>query len=117
MNKRSVGGGFEKDAAAFLQEMGYEILEMNYRCRQGEIDIVAREGRYLVFAEVKYRSGLREGSPFEAVGPAKQKKISRTALYYLTHNRLSEGTPVRFDVIGITPEKTELIRNAFDYTA
>ncbi len=55
-NKRQTGAAYEEQAARFLLEQGYQILERNYRCRQGEIDVIARDGSYLVFVEVKYRS-------------------------------------------------------------
>ena len=114
MNKRSLGGGYEKAAAAYLQENGYKILQMNYRCRVGEADIVARDGKYLVFVEVKYRERMSGGSPLAAVGFRKQERISRVAAWYLTEHQLPEYTAVRFDVVGITPGEIRLIRNAFD---
>ena len=73
----------------------------------------AREGTYLVFIEVKYRRNLGSGSPLEAVNPAKQEKIRRTALYYLYCRGYDEDTPCRFDVVAVTGERFELIRNAF----
>ena len=73
MNKRQLGTVYEQKAAAYLQQQGYEILECNFRCRLGEIDIIAREGGYLCFVEVKYRSGDGYGSPLEAVGVYKQR--------------------------------------------
>ena len=74
MNKREVGSRYEETAAAFLQKKGLHILEKNFRCRQGEIDLVCREGKELVFTEVKYRSDASFGSPFEAVDFASRKK-------------------------------------------
>ena len=71
MNKRQTGSRYEETAAAFLTSKGYRVLERNFRCRQGEIDLICRHGRYLVFAEVKYRSGLTMGSPAEAVDARK----------------------------------------------
>ena len=62
MNKRQTGSRYEETAAAFLTSKGYRVLERNFRCRQGEIDLICRHGRYLVFAEVKYRSGLSMGA-------------------------------------------------------
>lgn len=114
-NMRRVGDGYEKLAADYLTAQGYEILEMNFRCRSGEIDIIAREGRYLVFVEVKYRKGEGIGSPLEAVTRRKQHVISRVALYYMVRHRLPDSTPCRFDVVGISPDKIELVRNAFPY--
>lgn len=115
-NNRRVGSGYEKLAADYLISQGYEIVEMNFRCRTGEIDIIAREGRYLVFVEVKYRKGRGIGNPLEAVTPAKQRVISRVAVYYMIQHRLAESTPCRFDVVGITPDGITLVRNAFSYS-
>ena len=113
MNKREVGSRYEETAAAFLQKKGLHILEKNFRCRQGEIDLVCREGKELVFTEVKYRSDASFGSPFEAVDLRKQEKIRRTALFYLCRYGYPENTPCRFDVVGITGDSIQLIRNAF----
>lgn len=113
MDKRQTGSRWEAQAALFLEQAGYQILERNFRCRQGEIDLVAREGRYLVFVEVKYRRSLAWGSPQEAVNPEKQGRIRRTALYYLYSHGYGEEMPCRFDVVAVTGEKMELIRDAF----
>lgn len=113
MNKREVGSRYEEAAAAFLQKQGFRVLEKNFRCRQGEIDLVCREGKTLVFTEVKYRSDASWGSPFEAVGFRKQEKIRRTALFYLCRYGYPENMPCRFDVVGITGDNIQLIRNAF----
>ena len=114
-NTRKHGSGYEQVAADFLMKQGYEILEMNYRVRQGEIDIIAREGKCIVFVEVKYRA-RGQSSALSAVDYGKQRKISRVALTYITRNRLSEYSPYRFDVIAVTDDGCTLIRNAFDYT-
>ena len=82
-NKRKIGEKYERRAGAYLEEKGYEILEYNFRCRSGEIDIIARDGEYLVFCEVKYRAGNGKGHPAEAVGFRKQSVISKCALYYM----------------------------------
>lgn len=113
-NTRRTGAVYERKAGAYLEKYGYKILEYNYRCRQGEVDIVARDGEYLVFCEVKYRSGAGSGYPEEAVDFRKQKKISKCALYYLTVHGLVD-VPVRFDVVSIEGEQFRLYQNAFDY--
>lgn len=113
INKRTVGSRYEEKAAAFLQHMGFQILEKNYRDRYGEIDIIAREKEYLVFVEVKYRSGLHSGYPEEAVNGRKQARIRHAAQYYLYRKRLGEDVPCRFDVVSIVGEKIRLIRDAF----
>ena len=82
-NKRAVGSRYEEETAAFLQKNGYRILEKNFRDRRGEIDLIAKDGRTLVFVEVKYRKNARNGYPEEAVDTRKQKKIRETAAYYV----------------------------------
>lgn len=113
-NKREIGTAYEKEAVLFLQNRGYEIIQCNFRCRQGEIDIVAKEGGYLVFVEVKYRYGTANGWPEEAVGRQKQRKILHTARYYLYQHQLPEDTPCRFDVVGICGRMFSLIQNAYE---
>lgn len=105
----------ENRAAVYLTERGYKILEKNYRCRMGEIDLIAFHQGYLVFVEVKYRRGNRAGRPEEAVDFRKQKKISQTAAWYLKEKGLSLDTPCRFDVVAITPEEIRVFPDAFFY--
>lgn len=116
---KKTGQRGEDLAADYLAGAGYRIVERNYRCFYGEIDIVAREGETLVFAEVKSRRSEAYGAPQLAVGREKQKKLSRIALHYLAQKHPS-GTPARFDVVAVRlrPEgpQIELIRNAFELT-
>ncbi len=114
-SKRAVGTFYEEAAVRYLKDQGYEILCRNFSCRQGEIDIVAREGEYLCFVEVKYRSTEGFGDGLAAVDRKKQQRISRTALYYLTKQGYGMETPCRFDVVGITPKGVKLIKNAFEF--
>lgn len=111
-NKRQTGAAYEQAAGQYLEQLGYEILEYNYRCRAGEIDIIARDGEYLVFCEVKYRSDARAGSPIEAVDARKQRTIFRCAMQYLAQKKLTD-IPSRFDVIGIEGREVTYIKNAF----
>ncbi len=113
-NCREIGTAYEKKAVLFLQNQGYQIIKQNFRCRQGEIDIIAKDREYLVFIEVKYRKNAYEGAALEAVTPQKQHKIMRTAKYYL-YTTASEGfeRPCRFDVIAFEGEKMIHIQNAF----
>ena len=90
-NRRKTGADYEKAAGFYLEQMGYEILQFNYRCRLGEIDLIAKDGAYYVFCEVKYRADERKGSPLEAVDARKQQKIFRTAMYYLTEQQLEDA--------------------------
>ena len=114
MNKRSLGTAWEEQAAEFLKREGCEILERNFRGRRGEIDLIVRDGRYLVFVEVKYRKNADSGFPEEAVDYRKQRIISRVAQEYLLKKRLSGATPCRFDVGAICGERVRHIKNAFE---
>lgn len=113
MNKRNIGSNYEKIAGEYLSDKGYEVLEYNYRCKYGEIDIVAKEGCNLVFVEVKYRSTKRYGSPLEAVDIRKQDKINKVAMNYMIENKIPENTYIRFDVVGIWNSEIILVKNAF----
>ena len=115
MNKRSLGSAYETRAADELMRRGYRIIKKNYRCKFGEIDIVAHDGEYLVFVEVKYRKDSKSGDPAEAVNYRKIKKICSTAKYYMMENHISEYSPIRFDVVAILGDSFNLIKNAFDY--
>ncbi|MDY3918848.1 MAG: YraN family protein [Candidatus Limivivens sp.] len=114
MNKRQTGTDYERQAAGFLEEKGYHILESNFRCRAGEIDLIAEKDGWLVFVEVKYRRDQRFGSPFEAVTKRKQQRICRAARWYLAQKQYPEDTRCRFDVVGICGNHTEILVNAFD---
>ncbi len=115
-NKRRIGAEYEERAAGYLREKGYRILEQNYRVRQAELDLVAMDGKTLVFFEVKYRSGEASGHPLESVTYAKQCRISRAALFYMNQKGISaEETMLRFDVIGILGDRMTHIENAFDF--
>jgi len=113
---RQLGDAGEDLAAAALRKQGYKILERNYQTPLGEIDLIARHGKVLVFVEVKTRKSLRFGAPQEAVSPAKQARLKRLADYYLKEKRL-ESAQVRFDVVAITwggeGPQVETIRDAF----
>lgn len=111
-NNRSVGTVYEQAAGYYLEQNGYELIEYNYRCRVGEIDIIAKDGDCYVFCEVKYRSGKQAGNPLEAVDQRKQKKIYWCALYYTVQHGL-EDVPCRFDVIGVEGTEITHIKNAF----
>ena len=113
INRHELGSRYEEEAAAFLADKGFQILEKNFRCRLGEIDLIAREGRYLVFVEVKYRSSRGCGDPTEAVELKKQRRIVQTARYYLLTHGLGEDMPCRFDVASILDGEFRLIRDAF----
>lgn len=113
-----VGKVGEEKAAAYLKRSGYRIRERNYRCRAGEIDIVAEKAEFIVFVEVKSRmAGSGNINPLISVTRAKQARIRKLGEIFLNHRSISGSQP-RFDVIGITfADKTrfelEHIENAF----
>lgn len=113
-NRRRKGTHYEQMAAEYLNELGYKIMEYNYNCRIGEVDLIAWDGDYLVFVEVKYRTDSRMGMPQEAVSAAKQRTIAMVASYYMMHNNIPDITPVRFDVVAILGNECSLIQNAFE---
>ena len=98
--RHRLGKRGEDEAAAYLEREGYEILHRNFRFGRGEIDIVAREGRTLVFVEVKSRSSGRYGEPEEAVNAEKIGRLRRIASGYLARRRLAE-CECRFDVVAV----------------
>lgn len=99
-------------ACDYLKKRDYKILERNFRCRSGEIDIIALDQDYLVFIEVKYRKDKAFGSPRESVNYYKQRNITKVASYYLLINNAYDYN-CRFDVVEITGEHIELIKDAF----
>ena len=113
MNRHAIGNRYEQQAARYLEEQGYRILERNYRCKLGEIDLIAGEGGYLVFVEVKYRTDEHTGYGFESVDVKKQRRIARAASWYLYERHIREEQPCRFDVVSFLGEDVTLIRDAF----
>jgi len=94
------GAAGEDLACGHLQRLGMRVLERNFRCRVGEIDLVARDGDTVVFVEVKERGGASHGAAVEAVTPAKRLRVVRAARIYAAVQGLSE-VPLRFDVVAI----------------
>ena len=107
----------ESLAVWYLRKNGYKILEQNYRTKLGEIDIIAKEKKTLVFVEVKSRKSIRFRNPKWAVTPKKQRTISMVALTYLKSTKQSDSR-ARFDVVTITSNQDEpqieIIKNAFE---
>jgi putative endonuclease len=97
---KDTGNKGEQLAADHLKGNGYKIVESNFTCRHGEIDLVARDKKTLVFVEVKTARGDRFGRPVSWVDERKQKKLATLAAFYL-QQRGMEGVDVRFDVVGI----------------
>lgn len=121
MGKNKILGAFgESLACGYLSECSYRVLERNFSCKAGEVDIIAVQGDVVVFIEVKTRSSEKYGLPSEAVSRTKQRKIIKTALYYLQSNRLLDYM-CRFDVIEILIDEENnhhinLIEDAFQYS-
>ena len=107
----SAGGHAEEQAARFLAARGMKIIERNYRCRGGEIDLICREGATLVFVEVRLRTHRGFGGAAASITPAKQRRIALAARHYLAGKPL----PVcRFDAVLLDGTAIDWIRNAFD---
>jgi putative endonuclease len=114
----SLGERGEAVACGFLEEQGYKILEKNFKCKLGEIDVVARRRGRLAFIEIKTRTSAKFGTPQEAVDLRKQEKIFKVAQWYLKEKKLSKS-PVAFDVVSILWQegqapKIHLLPDAFE---
>jgi putative endonuclease len=118
--RRQLGRAGEELAAAWYEAHGYEVVARNWRCREGELDVVARRGRLHVFCEVKARSSDRFGLPAEAVGPQKQARLRRLAACWFAQVQGpgtavrpgARGGSVRFDVACVLAGTLEVIEGA-----
>ena len=113
MQKNIFGKKGEIIAVNYLKKQGYKILETNYKNKVGEIDIIAKDGSYLVFIEVKTRTSSMFGDPLEVIDEQKQYKIRQVATMYLMKTNQLE-TPVRFDAIAILGDEDHEIRHIKD---
>jgi putative endonuclease len=104
--RRRLGVAGEDAVARWYQAAGYDVLDRNWRCRDGELDLVAIRGDALVFCEVKTRASARFGSPFEAVTPTKQRRLRNLALRWLAEHGTHRRT-LRFDVASVTRTSTD----------
>lgn len=109
---RRLGVDGERVTAEWYIERGYTVLARNWRCDQGELDLVLSTGRTIVICEVKTRSSDRFGSPFDAVGPAKQLRLRRLAARWLREEAPFRPERVRFDVAGVVGRRVEVIESA-----
>jgi putative endonuclease len=110
--RRALGVAGEDLAAGWYTGRGGEVLARNWRCREGELDLVVREGRTIVFVEVKARSSAAFGSPLEAVTAPKRRRIRVLAARWLEEAQVRPG-PLRFDVVGVLDGELEVVRGAF----
>ncbi|MEO6697652.1 MAG: YraN family protein [Gammaproteobacteria bacterium] len=103
-------------ACRYLQAQGWQLLERNYRCKRGELDLIMRHKDSIVFVEVRYRNTLRFGGGVESVDRHKQSKLIACAQHYLQHHKLG-ASPCRFDVVALLAcegqDKVEWIKDAF----
>jgi putative endonuclease len=115
--KQLLGKEGERIAERYLIKKGYKLVERNYRCPSGELDLIVLDRRVIVFVEVKTRTGDAFGTPFEAVEFRKQQKMTQAAQYFLAQKGLHQRD-ARFDVVGISwpgrEPSVEHIENAFE---
>ena len=111
--RRALGLAGEQAAADWYLERGYEPVVRNWRCRDGEIDLIVRRGREFVFCEVKARTTTAFGAPAEAVGRAKQVRLRRLAARWIQEAAPVRPTGVRFDVVSVLGGVVEVIEGAF----
>mgnify|MGYP001027936655 CR=1 FL=1 len=109
---RRLGEHGEDLACRWYVERGYTVLARNWRCRDGELDLVLSRGSQVVFCEVKTRTRDRHGSPFAAVGPAKQARLRRLAARWLREAAPFRPDEVRFDVAGVVGTRVEVVESA-----
>jgi len=102
----------EQTAARWYVERGYTVLDRNWRCSDGELDLVLSIGSTVVFCEVKTRSSDRYGSPFDAVGPDKQRRLRRLAGRWLREAAPFRPVDIRFDVAGVMGRRVDVIESA-----
>ena len=109
---RKLGAYGENLVTQWYLDRGYCVLERNWRCRSGELDIILAKGRNVVICEVKTRSSERYGTPLEAVGPAKQRKLRRLAAQWLREEAPFKPDSVRFDVAGVMGRQIQVVVSA-----
>ncbi len=117
--RKSLGKTGEDIAERYLKRQGYAVVERNFRCPLGEIDLIAVNKQAVVFVEVKTRRVDTSGAPLESVNAVKQRRLKRAALHYLNKHRLHDRD-VQFDVVGISlgsnPPAVRHVRHAFDFS-
>lgn len=111
--KKALGDKAEQRACEFLQARGLNVITRNYRAISGEIDLIMRDNNEIVFVEVRSRSRQDYVDAIDSINRNKQKKILRTALFFLQQKKWLDKTNCRFDVIGIHHDQIEWIKDAF----
>ncbi len=110
--RRALGASGEEAVAAWYEDHGYEVVERNWRCRAGELDLILRRGRTFVFCEVKTRSSDAFGAPVEAITRDKQVRLRHLAARWLEDAPL-RPTEIRFDVASVLAGQIEVVEGAF----
>jgi putative endonuclease len=116
IGRNALGRAGEDTAATWYEDHGYEVLERNWRRREGEVDLIARKGRTVAFCEVKTRTSDAFGTGAESVLPARQRRIRRLASRWLAELTPASGralVDLRFDVVSITGGEVDVIEDAF----
>jgi putative endonuclease len=111
--RRAVGTAGEQAVASWYEARGYEVLARNWRCREGELDLVVRNGRMYVFCEVKTRATDAFGAPAEAVHREKQMRLRRLAARWLEDDAPARPREIRFDVAAVLAGEIEVLEGAF----
>ena len=111
--RRALGASGEQAAADWYQCNGYEVVARNWRCRDGELDLIVRKGRAFVFCEVKTRSSVAFGTPAEAVTRTKQMRLRHLAARWLDDHAGVRATEIRFDVASVLGGQVEILQGAF----
>ncbi len=113
---RQFGAEQEQETCDYLTKQGLQLLTQNYNCKMGEIDLIMQDKDVYVFVEVRFRSRKDYGGGTASVDKHKQKKLIRTATYYLQQNNLLDKVPCRFDVVSVSDDKNsrfQWIKDAF----
>lgn len=111
--RRALGARGEDAAAAWYAARGYDVVARNWRCRDGEIDLVVRDGRLFVFCEVKTRTTDAFGTPAEAITRQKQMRLRRLAARFIEDGAPMRPREIRFDVASVLGGQVEIIEGAF----
>lgn len=111
-NRRALGAAGEQRAALWYRDAGYTVVDRNWRCQRGEIDLIVANSSHLVFCEVKTRTSRNYGVPAAAVTPTKQRRIRQLAMLWLGEHDAHRDT-LRFDVVSIVGDEINVIEGAF----
>lgn len=114
INLRQLGKVYEEEAEDYLKIKGMTIIEKNYTCPAGEIDLIAQHGYYLVFVEVRYRDFVSGEYSYESIRYFKQKRLRKIAQYYISTHEKWQNMPCRFDVLGFDSSYRGVFESYFE---